>query len=70
MKVTILETPYLTIMADPGHKKKRIDRNITHLLGDFIITEHGMTWEAERVIVERKTELDGIPVKPYLVYHV
>jgi hypothetical protein len=70
MKTPILKTPDLTILAEPGHTRHKHSANITHILGDFLITQHGMTWPSEKITVERKTELDGVSVKPYLVYHV
>lgn len=69
MKTEIISTPALTILATPGYKKQRVCSKSEKLLGDFLITQHGMTWEAGEITREKKFELDGMPVKPYTIYH-
>jgi len=70
VKTPIIDTPELLVEAEPGFLKVRHSANVTHILGDFLITQEGLSWGSDKIIVERKTELDGKPVKPYLIYHV
>ena len=70
MKTPLIDIPDLTVMAEPGYLKVRHSANVTHILGDFLITQEGLSWGSDKIIVERKNMLDGKPVKPYLIYHV
>jgi len=70
MKTPLIDTQGLLVEAEPGYLKVRHSANVTHILGEFLITKDGLSWGSDKIIVERKTELDGKPVKPYLIYHV
>jgi hypothetical protein len=70
MRTPIIKTPHRTILAQGKHSEKRINRTQKQLLGDFLITQFGMTFERHSIMKEKCFEVNGVSCKPFWQYHI
>jgi hypothetical protein len=70
MRTPIIKTPHLTILANGKPEPKRISKTEVILIGDFLVTQFGMTFERHSIMKEKCFEVNGVSCKPYWQYHI